>query len=118
MTSGKLLQFDTSTNAHSKAEGNLGQVAQSTMHERHSFAETETSVRKEKHKMRQSLERAKFRDTFPSLNVILTVCLINGRSPNAPPYDRRSTEWNEEQEEFARHRAYTRHKDLFKIKGH
>ena len=64
----------------------------------------------------QSLERAKFRNKFPSLNVIQTSSK-NARSPNAPPYDRRSTAWNEEQEEFARHRAYKLHKALLKTKG-
>ena len=43
---------------------------------------------------------------------------MNGRYPNAPPYDQRSTEWNEEQNEFARHRAYKLHAELFKTKGH
>ena len=38
---------------------------------------------------RQSLERAKFRDKFPSLKVIQTGGK-NGRSPNEPPYDQRS----------------------------
>ena len=37
-----------------------------------------------------------------------------GRSPNAPPCGQRCTEWNEEQEEFARHGAYILHKELFK----
>ena len=63
----------------------------------------------------QSLERAKFRDQFPSLSAIQTGGK-NGRSPNAPHYDQRSTEFNEEQEEFARHKAYNLHKELFKIK--
>ena len=40
----------------------------------------------------------------------------NGTFPNAPPYDQRSTKWNEQQEEFARRKAYTLHKELFKKK--
>ena len=64
----------------------------------------------------QNLERAKCRDTCPSLNVIHTGSK-NGRSPNAP-YDQTCTEWNEEQEELARHRAYKLHKELNKTKGH
>ena len=36
----------------------------------------------------QSLERARFRDTFPSLNVIQTGSKYGG-SPDAPPYDQR-----------------------------
>ena len=61
----------------------------------------------------QSLERARFRDTFPSLSVIQTGSK-NGRSPDAPPYDPRCAEWNDEQEEFAWQRAYKLHKELFK----
>ena len=57
------------------------------------------------------------RDKFPSLNVILTGSK-NGSSPNAPPYDQRRTEWNEEQEEFPRHTAYTLHKEFSKKNGH
>ena len=38
------------------------------------------------------------------------------RSPTALPYAQRSTEWNEEDEEFARHGAYKQHKELFKTK--
>ena len=34
------------------------------------------------------------------------------------PYDQRSSEWNEEQEEFPRHKAYKLYEELFKIKGH
>ena len=37
----------------------------------------------------------------------------NRRSQNAPLYDQRSTEWNE-QEEFARHKANTLDKELVK----
>ena len=54
---------------------------------------------------------------FPSVNVTKTGNK-NGRSPDAPPYDHRSTEWNAEREEFARHKAYKLHKELFKTKGH
>ena len=46
---------------------------------------------------------------FLSLHVIQTGSK-NGRSPNAPPYDQKSTDGNEEQQEFARHRAYKLHK--------
>ena len=85
---------------------------------RYSYAQTETSVRKEKHEILASnLERAEIRDKFPSLNVIQTGNK-NERSPNAPPYDQRSTELNEDQEEFAGHAAYKLHKELFKIKEH
>ena len=38
---------------------------------------------------------------------------MNQRSPNSPPCGQRSTEWNEEQEELARWRAYKLHKELF-----
>ena len=34
----------------------------------------------------------------------------NGRSPNAPPFDQKCTEWNKVQEECARHGAYKLHK--------
>ena len=60
-----------------------------------------------------SLQRARFRDKFPFLNVIQTGSK-NGRSPNVPPYDQRCTEWNEEQEEF----AWNLHKELLKTKRH
>ena len=63
----------------------------------------------------QILERATFRDKVPSVNVIQTGGK-EGRSPTAPPYDQRCTEWNEEQEEFARHKAYKLDNELFKIK--
>ena len=42
---------------------------------------------------------------IPSLSVIQTV----GRNPNGPQYDQNSTEWNEEQEEFARRETYKLH---------
>ena len=58
---------------------------------------------------RQSLEIAKFRDKFPSLNRTLQCTTVN---------DQRSTELNEEQEEFARHKAYKLHKELFNTKRH
>ena len=64
----------------------------------------------------QSLERAKFRDNFSFLNVFQTG-ENNGRSPKAPPYDQSSTEWNEEQEEFARKKAYKFHKEFLKVRG-
>ena len=52
---------------------------------------------------RQSLERAKSRDKFPSLNVI-QIGSRNARHFSASPYDydQRSTGWTEEQEGFAR----------------
>ena len=65
----------------------------------------------------QSLVRAEFRNKFPSLNVIQTGGK-NGRCQNAPPYDQGSTEWNEEQNEFARHEAYKLLTDHVKTKGH
>ena len=65
----------------------------------------------------QSLVRATFSDKFPSLNMIQT-CSENARHINAPPCDERSTEWNQKQEEFARHKAHKLHTELFKMKGH
>ena len=59
----------------------------------------------------QSLERAKFREKCPSLNVTQTASK-NRRSPNAPPCDQRCTVWIAEQDEFARHRAHKLHKTL------
>ena len=64
---------------------------------------------------RQSLERTKFRDKFPFLNLIQT-STKNARHFYAPPYDQRTTELNEEQEEFARHKACNFHTEPFKIK--
>ena len=63
------------------------------------------------------LERARFRDTFPFLNATQTGSK-NGISPSVPAYDQVCTEWNEEEEQFARHGAYELHKKLFKTKGH
>ena len=65
---------------------------------------------------RPSLDRAKFRDKRPSLNVIQGGS-PNERSPLAPTYDQRSRKCNEEQAECARHKARKLHKELFKIKG-
>ena len=51
-TSDKLLQFETSMNSHSKAEGNLEQGRNSKRPtKRHYCAEKETSVRREKHQI-------------------------------------------------------------------
>ena len=106
-------------NAHLNAEGKPG--ASGTIQNAHevilalerTFPSEERSIRFS----HQSLERATFRDTSPSLNVIQTGS-AHRRFPNAPPYDQRFTEWNEEQEEFARHKACKIHKELFKIKGY
>ena len=90
VTSGLLLKFEPSMDTHLKTEGNL---------------ELKISV------------RAWFRNKLPTLNVIQTGNK-NGRSPNAPPYDQRSKEWNEEQDEFAKHKTCKLHKELLKITGH
>ena len=67
----------------------------------------------------QSLERAKFRDTCPSLNVIQTG-VENGRSPNAPPYDRKGLQTGVRSEKSLQgiQQACKLHKELFKIKEH
>ena len=70
-TSGKLLQLETSRNSHLKAEGNLEQVGQSTMSMK-SILSLRRKLPSEKNIIRfagQSLDRAKFRDKFASLNV-------------------------------------------------
>ena len=78
-------------------------------YERHSCAHKETSVRKKMHQILISEFGEKKSEKFPSLNVIQTGSK-NGRSPNAPPYDQKSAEDNEEQQEFARCRACKLHK--------
>ena len=106
-TSGKLLQFETSMISHFKAQGNLEQVGQSTMPMKGTLAlRRKLPPGKDKHQILKE-----------SLHAIQTGSK-NWRSPNAPPYDQRSAGWNEEQEEFARHKAYKLHKEQFRIKGH
>ena len=71
-TSDKLLQFEISMNCRSKAEGNLEQMRRSKIPMKGTIA-LERKLLSEKRSIkfsRQSLERARFRDTFPSLNVI------------------------------------------------
>ena len=116
-TSGKLLQFHEHPLV--KAEGNLERMRRSKVPLKGilAFKRELLSEKKSIRFSHQSLKRAKFRDEFPSLNAIHQ-CSKNGSSPNAPTYDRRSTEWNEEQEEFARQKAYKLHKEVFKMKGH
>ena len=63
----------------------------------------------------QSLERPTFRDKFPSLNAIQTGGK-SGRSPFAPSYDQRCTDLNDEQEEYARLKAYKLPQEFFKKK--
>ena len=89
-SSGELWQLETSMNTHLKAKGNLGQVGQSKMPIKVILApKNETSAREESvSSSHQSLERANFRDKFPSLNVIQTSSK-NGRSPTAPPHDQK-----------------------------
>ena len=116
----KFMHVETSRNTHLKAEGNFEHVRQSKKWPIEGILVRRRKLPSEMRIIifsRQSLERATFRDKFPSLNVIQTGGK-NGRSPNAPPYDQRSTEWNEEQEEFARHEPYNFHKELSKMKGH
>ena len=102
-TSWKVLQFETSRNTLSRAKGHLKPEARSKMPMKGILALRRT-LPSEKISMRllhQSLERAKIRDTIPSLNGTQT----GGKNewpPNAPPYDQRSKELNEEQEEVAR----------------
>ena len=40
------------------------------------------------------------------------------RRPLAIPFDERATEWNEEQEEWARHKVWKLENELLKINGH
>ena len=93
---------------HSIAKGDFW--ASRTIHntdEERFCVQTEAPVRNVRLEMFGSkFGRAKFRDKFPSRNVIQTGSR-NARHFNAPPYDQRSTEWNEEQEEFARHKNHT-----------
>ena len=89
-----------------------------TAHKRHSCARAETPVRNGKHQIPTSeLDKGNIQRqiTFSERNPNRWK---NGRCPNAPPCGQMSTEWNEEQEEFARHRAHKLHKKLFKTKGH
>ena len=117
-TSGKLLEVETSRNTHLKAEGNLEQVARSNMPIkgilllRRKLSSDKISIKFSPRR----LIRAKSRDNFPSLNVIQTGG-ENGRCPNAPPYDQRSAEWNEKQEECSRHEANKLHKEVYNTEG-
>ena len=105
-------------NAHLNAVRNLEQVEPSKM-------PTETSLRSKGifRQKRLALDfhfrvwRANSETNFHLWTQLKEVGQ-NGRSPNAPPYDQRSTERNEEQEEFASHRACKLHKEFIKIKGH
>ena len=117
-SSGKLLQFDASMSTHLKAEGNLVHMGRSKILMRGILA-LKSKLPSDKRSIRfshQSLKKAKFKDKFPSLNVIQTSSR-KGTPPNAPPFDQRSTEWNEEQEEFARQKTHKLHQGLFKTKG-
>ena len=87
-------------------------------HERHSYTQTESPVRKDKHK----IIAAKFRKSKIQRQMSISESDPDWhqkrRHLNAPPYDQRSKEWNERQEEFARHKAHKLHEALFKIKRH
>ena len=85
-TSEKLLQFETSMTSHLKAERNLEQIRRSRMPMKCviAFESVLPSEKKSINFSCQSLERAKFRDTIPSLSAIQTGG-ENGRSSNAPP---------------------------------
>ena len=85
-TSEKLLQFETSMTSHLKAERNLEQIRRSRMPMKCviAFESVLPSEKKSINFSCHSLERAKFRDTIPSLSAIQTSG-ENGRSSNAPP---------------------------------
>ena len=83
--------------------------------EEHSYVQSEVPVWKAwRNMLGPKFERTKFRDKFPSRNVIQTSSR-NARQFDAPPHDQRSTEWNEEQEEIVWDKAYKLYKELFKI---
>ena len=110
-TSGKLFcNFETTRNTNLKAGGNLHEVGRSKMPFKGIlvFERKPSSAKRSIRFSYQSPERAKFRDKFPSPDVIQTGS-EHGRSPNTPPYDQGCTEWNDEQEEFARHGAHKLH---------
>ena len=54
---------------------------------------------------RHALDRAKFREKYPSLNVIQKPGSKSDRSPLATSLDDLSSEWNAEQDEWARRKA-------------
>ena len=114
----KLFHFQNYMNSHLTAERNFEQLRRARTLVKGILA-LKRKLSSEQGRIKfshQSLERARFRDTFPSLSVIQTGSK-NGRSPDAPPYDQRCAEWNEEQEEFSWQRAHKLHQELFK-KGH
>ena len=91
-TSEKLLHFETSMNSHLKAERNIEQIRRNGTPMK-GFIGLKRKLPSEKRSIKfpyQSLEGARFRDKFPSLNVIQTGSK-NGRSPHAP-HDQRCTE--------------------------
>ena len=114
--SGKFRQVETSRSTHLKAEGKprASETVQHVHEIVFALKGKLTSAKVSIRFSRQSLARTNFGDKFPSLHVIQTGG-EHGRCPNAPLYVQRSTEWNEEEEEFARHKAYTFHKELFNI---
>ena len=80
-------------NSYLKAKGNLEQIRRTRTPMKGIIGLTRI-LPSEKGRMKfpyQSLEGARFRDTLPSLNVIQTDSK-NGRSPDAPPCDQRSSE--------------------------
>ena len=85
--------------------------------ERDSCTQKETSVREENQQILVSEFGKQLSEINAYLNVIQT-STRNARHFKAPPCDQRPAEWNEEQEEFAIHKAYKLHNELFKIKGH
>ena len=72
--------------------------------ERHSCTQKETSVREEN----QQILVSEFGKQISELNAYLNVIQTSSRNARhfkAPPYDQRPAEWNQEQEEFAIHKA-------------
>ena len=91
-TSEKLLHFETSMNSHLKAERNIEQIRRNGTPMK-GFIGLQRKLPSEDGRIKfiyQILEGARFRDKFPSLNVIQTGSK-NERSPNAP-HDQRCTE--------------------------
>ena len=113
ISSDTLFQFEISMNSQSKAEVNFRP-------KRRFRCPWNALLRwKKKHPSDRAasnshitVRREQDSETLQSLNMIQTGNK-NGRSPNAPPYDQICTEWNDEQEEFARHRSYTFDKERF-----
>ena len=79
--------------------------------------EEEISVRRVKRQILSSRfgTQRKFTDKYPLLNLTQNPSGKSDRSPSATSFDETSSAWNEEQRDWARHKAWKHHKEVSKI---